>query len=44
MKTLGGLDKTRFRGLARPQLEAHFAGAAYNLLRISRWQAHLATV
>ncbi len=44
MKTIGGLHKTRFRGLARTELSAHFVGAAYNLLRISRWQAHLATV
>ncbi len=44
MKTIGGLHKTRFRGRARTELYAHFVGAAYNLLRISRLQAHRATV
>ncbi len=43
MKTIGGLHKTRFRGVARTELYAHFVGAAYNLLRISRLQAHLGT-
>ncbi len=36
MKTVGGLRKTRVRGIARTQLLAHLTGAAYNLLRISR--------
>ncbi len=27
---------TRFKGLARTQLAAHFVAAAYNLLRLSR--------
>jgi transposase len=36
MKTVGGLRKTRFRGVVRTEQYAHFAGAAYNLLRISR--------
>ena len=36
MKTIGGLRKTRFRGLARTQLYAYFVGAAYNLLRLRR--------
>jgi transposase len=36
MKTVGGLRKTRFRGVRRTEQYAHFAGAAYNLLRISR--------
>ncbi len=43
MKTVGGLRKTRFRGLARTELYMHFVGAAYNLLRISRLHAHLVT-
>jgi len=36
MKTIGGLRKTRFRGIARTQLYAYLVGAAYNLLRLSR--------
>lgn len=36
MKSWGGLRRTRFRGVARVQLHAHFVGAAYNLLRLSR--------
>ena len=36
MKGFGGLRRTRFRGIARVQLHAHFVGAAYNLLRLSR--------
>lgn len=36
LKTVGGLRKSRFRGIARTQHAAWFAGAAYNLLRISR--------
>lgn len=39
LKTIGGLRKTRFRGLARTQPAAWLAGAAYNLLRISRLRA-----
>ena len=35
-KTIGGLRKTRFRGIERTQLAAHFLGTAYNLLRINR--------
>ncbi|AKU91126.1 Mobile element protein [Vulgatibacter incomptus] len=35
MKTVGGLRKTRYRGVARTQLCAYFTGAAYNLLRMS---------
>jgi transposase len=38
-KTVGCFRKTRFRGLARTQLAAHFVAAAYNLLRISRLTA-----
>jgi transposase len=35
-KTVGCFRKTRFRGMARTQLAAHFVAAAYNLLRLSR--------
>jgi IS5 family transposase len=38
LKTYGGLRKTRFIGAARVQLHAYIAGAAYNLLRMSRLQ------
>lgn len=36
LKTVGGLRRSRFKGIARTQLLAHFAASAYNLLRISR--------
>jgi len=36
MKTFGGLKRTRVRGVARTQLAARLAAAAYNLLRMSR--------
>jgi len=36
MKTVGGLRKTRSRGIERTQKFAFMAGAAYNLLRMSR--------
>jgi len=35
-KTIGGLRKTRFRGVARTELYALLVGTAYNLLRLSR--------
>jgi transposase len=35
-KTVGGLRRSRFRGVARTQLAAYVVGAAYNLLRIAR--------
>jgi transposase len=35
-KTVGGLRKTRFRGVARTELYALCVGTAYNLLRMSR--------
>jgi transposase len=38
LKTVAGMRKTRFRGIARIQQQAHFAAAAYNLLRISKLQ------
>lgn len=36
LKTVGGLRKTRYRGIARTQLYAHVAAAAYNLLRMGK--------
>ena len=36
MKTVGGLRRTRYRGLHRTQLHAYLVAAAYNLLRIAR--------
>ena len=38
MKTVGGLRRTRFVGLAKTQLAAYMVGAAYNLLRMARLQ------
>lgn len=35
-KTVGGLRRSRFRGVARTQLAAYIVGAAYNLTRMSR--------
>lgn len=39
MNTIGGLPKTRFRGVAQTKHAADLIGAAYTLLRISRLQA-----
>lgn len=36
LKTLGGLRKSRFIGMAKTQLYAYLAATAYNLLRIGR--------
>jgi transposase len=36
MKSIGGFRRTRFKGVNRTQLAAHFVGAAYNLLRIAK--------
>jgi transposase len=36
VKTIGGLRRTRYRGVARTQLAAYFVAAAYNLLRIAK--------
>jgi transposase len=38
MKTVGGLRKSRFFGIAKTQLAAYLVGAAYNLLRMARMQ------
>jgi transposase len=35
-KTVGGLRRSRYRGVARTQLAAYIVGAAYNLVRMSR--------
>jgi transposase len=40
MKTVGGLRRTRYRGVERTQAWAYFVGSAYNLLRLVK----LATV
>lgn len=39
MKTVGGLRKSRFVGIAKTQLAAYLVAAAYNLLRMARLQA-----
>jgi hypothetical protein len=36
MKTIGGLRKSRYKGRAKTQLYAFMAGAAYNLLRMTK--------
>lgn len=36
LKTIGGLRKTRYKGRAKIQLYAFMAGAAYNLLRLTK--------
>ena len=38
MKTVGGLRRTRYRGLDRTQLHAYLVAAAYNLLRRICWR------
>jgi len=38
MKTVGGMRKSRFVGIAKTQLAAYMVGAAYNLLRMARMQ------
>lgn len=37
MKSFGELRRTRFRGIERVQLHAHFVGATYNLMFIGRF-------
>ena len=36
MKSIGGLRRTRFVGIAKTHLAAYLVGAAYNLLRLAR--------
>ena len=38
MKTIGGLRRSRFVGIAKTQLAAYMVGVAYNLLRMKRMQ------
>ena len=42
-KTIGGLRRTRVRGLARTKFGTYLIGAAYNLLRITNLRRQLAT-
>jgi hypothetical protein len=44
MKTIGGLRKSRVRGVARTQHVSYLVGAAYNLLRLSRLRPGPASV
>jgi IS5 family transposase len=39
LKSIGGLRRSRYRGLAKTKFAAHVVGAAYNLLRIAKLQA-----
>jgi IS5 family transposase len=36
MKTVGGLRKTRYRGLDKVDFAGYLVGAAYNLVRLTR--------
>lgn len=42
-KTIGGLRRSRYRGLQRTQFHTHLVGAAYNLLRITKLRRLLTT-
>jgi transposase len=42
-KSIGGLRRTRVRGLSRTQFGTYLVGAAYNLLRITNLRRQLAT-
>jgi transposase len=42
-KTIGGLRRTRLRGLARTRFGTYLIGTAYNLLRITNLRRRLAT-
>ena len=42
-KTIGGLRRTRLRGLARTQFGTYLIGVAYNLLRITNLRRRLVT-
>jgi transposase len=44
MKTLGGMRKSRVRGVARTQHVRDLVGAAYNLLRLSRLRPGAASI
>ncbi len=43
MKTVGGLRRTRYRGVERTQAWAYFVAGAYNLLRMTRLALSLQT-
>ncbi len=43
MKTVGGLRKTRYRGLERVDYVGYLVATAYNLVRLARLAPHLAT-
>jgi transposase len=43
MKTVGGLRRSRYRGIDRTQAWAYFVGSAYNLLRLAKLGAVLPT-
>jgi hypothetical protein len=42
-KTIGGLRRTRLRGLARTRFGTYLVAATYDLLRISNLRRELAT-
>jgi transposase len=42
-KTIGGMRRTRLRGIARTQFATYLIGAAYNLLRITNLRRRFAT-
>jgi hypothetical protein len=44
LKTIGGLRKTRYRGLAKVDFAGYLVGAAYNLVRLARLVATPASV
>ena len=41
MKTVGGMRRTRYRGVERTQAWAYFVAGAYNLLRMTRLRMNL---
>jgi IS5 family transposase len=41
IKTVGGLRKTRYRGIQRTQMSAYFVAGAYNLLRMANLSRQL---
>jgi transposase len=43
MKTVGGLRRSRYRGMERTQAWGHFVAGTYNLLRMARLEAMQAT-
>ena len=43
VKTIGGLRRSRYRGVERTQAWGHFVVSSYNLLRMARLEAATAT-